>query len=212
MKITNRKKYIVGLISIIAIGVIIQPLYVSAKNDKNNNTTINVTKGTLDKPATVNTGPTDEEFIVAWDPFVDFIQMRQEMNNILNNSFNSYVSHQGPPDMFIAQQFSPACDLQKKDGNYVINMDLPGMDKSNINVEVSGRTLSISGKREKIIEEKEGNRIIRSERSLGEFKRAIELPTPVIQDKITAEYKNGVLTVTLPPAEPTIKSAKITVK
>jgi HSP20 family protein len=209
MKTTNINKNIIGLIVIMAVGIIVHPLYASAKKDNTNN----VTKPVSNKPVAVNSGKNDEEIIIAWDPFVDFIQMRQEMNNILNDSFNSYITHQGPQNMIsVASPFTPACDLQEQNGSYVVSMDLPGMDKSNINITVSGRMLNISGRREKIIEEKEGNKIIRQERTQGVFERSIELPTPVIQDKINAEYKNGVLTVTLPPAEPKKQLSKIHIK
>jgi HSP20 family protein len=95
---------------------------------------------------------------------------------------------------------SPALDLHEDNDNFVVKIELPGMKKEDIDVSLHDGSLSISGER-KSEEKFEGADIYRSERYFGHFHRTITLPAEVAPDKIRAQYKDGVLTVTLPKAE-----------
>ena len=94
----------------------------------------------------------------------------------------------------------PAIDLQETDDAFVISAELPGMDKKDISIGFDNNQLTISGekKSEKNLEEENFHRV---ERSYGKFQRSFELPGYVERDKIEAEYKNGILTITVPKAE-----------
>ncbi|QOS10575.1 Hsp20-type molecular chaperone [Haloferax gibbonsii] len=79
--------------------------------------------------------------------------------------------------------------------------DLPGFEKDDLDVSVSGRRLTIAADHEES-SEVDDDRYVRRERSQRSVSRTITLPAQVVRDEVTASYKNGVLTVTLPKAEP----------
>jgi HSP20 family protein len=94
-----------------------------------------------------------------------------------------------------------------KEKAYEITAELPGMDESNIDVKVSDGTLTIKGEKKEEKEEKEKDYYL-SERRYGSFQRAFAVPDGVDTDKIDAQFKNGVLTVTLPKTAEAQKSEK----
>jgi HSP20 family protein len=90
---------------------------------------------------------------------------------------------------------SPAVDITEDDGVFKVSAEVPGMTEKEIQVSLSGDTLTIKGKKRQEHEEKGENRYL-SERSYGG--RAFSLPADVAREKIEAAFANGVLTVTLP--------------
>ena len=106
----------------------------------------------------------------------------------------------------------PAIDLVENDKSYKITAELPGMDEKNIEIGLSDSTLTISGeKKEEKEENKEGYHL--SERRYGSFERSLKVPHGVDTSKIAADFKNGVLTVSLPKAAKTRQpDKKISVK
>ena len=90
-----------------------------------------------------------------------------------------------------------ACDLIKKDNSYELHCDLPGMAKDNINIDINGNTLKVSGERKnEHSEDTEGGHYF--ERSYGSFQRSITLPKNADKDSISADFKDGVLLVNIP--------------
>ena len=96
--------------------------------------------------------------------------------------------------------WAPALDVQEDKDNYVFRAELPGLKREDIDVSLQDDVLVISGER-KVETVNEGVEVHRQERHHGKFQRALTLPTQVAADKITAQYKDGVLTVTLPKVE-----------
>ena len=96
--------------------------------------------------------------------------------------------------------WSPALDVYEDKDNVYVRAELPGMKKEEIDLSLHDGTLSISGER-KSEEKFKGSEVYRAERFFGRFQRTVTLPTPVATDKVKAEYKDGILTVTLPKAE-----------
>jgi HSP20 family protein len=95
----------------------------------------------------------------------------------------------------------PPIDVYEEGGALVMKAELPGMKKEEIEVGIVDDVLTISGKKEK--EEKvERKDYLRYERSTGAFTRRVKLPSPVLIDKVTARYENGVLEIRAPKAEP----------
>lgn len=90
-------------------------------------------------------------------------------------------------------------DLSEDDSNYYIRMDVPGITKEDITIEVENKTVSISGERS--INLAENEKSLRSERSSGSFQRSVRLTEYVQEDAITATLEHGVLTLTIPKAE-----------
>ena len=96
--------------------------------------------------------------------------------------------------------WTPALDLHEDKDNFVVKIEVPGMKKEDIEVTLHEGSLSISGERKGEEKFKDAD-AYRSERFFGHFQRTVTLPAPVAADKIKAQYKDGVLTVTLPKAE-----------
>lgn len=95
---------------------------------------------------------------------------------------------------------TPAVDLYEEKDDIVVKAELPGMEKDNIEVNLSGNRLTIKGEKKQEEEvKKEG--YYRSERSYGSFVRTLELPREVQTDKVKAAFKNGILEVRLPKTE-----------
>lgn len=95
--------------------------------------------------------------------------------------------------------FSPAVDVDETDQEYLVHMDLPGVEEENINVDCSGDQITVSATRRE--ETREGGRAGRRERFYGTYQRTFSIPSEVDAEKITAECHNGVLTLTLPKGE-----------
>lgn len=130
--------------------------------------------------------------IGSWNNFDDIF-------NEFDNSFFTTPS--------VSSAFSPAMDVEEKEGVYLITVDLPGIKKEDIDIHVSDRTLTISGER---VKEKKGQGHY-FERSYGQFARSITLPEHVKADDIEAHYEDGELKLLLPKAE-TAKAKTIQVQ
>jgi HSP20 family protein len=94
----------------------------------------------------------------------------------------------------------PALDVHEDKDSFIVRTELPGLKREDIEVSLHDGALLISGER-KVEAKQAGVEVHRQERYFGKFQRALTLPTPVAADKITAQYKDGVLTVTLPKVE-----------
>lgn len=92
-------------------------------------------------------------------------------------------------------------DLADRGGEFVATADVPGFEKDEIDVRVTGDTLSIEAEREEE-REAEDETYIRNERRSQSMRRSIRLPEPVEEEDVSATYQNGVLTITLPKHEP----------
>lgn len=104
--------------------------------------------------------------------------------------------------------WSPLVDVKETAKELTFEVELPGLQEKDVNVELIGDTLTISGSRETQSEEKK-DEYVRIERSYGSFRRSFTLDIPVKREEINATFKNGLLTVTVPKAEnrPTQKIA-----
>lgn len=100
----------------------------------------------------------------------------------------------------ILSGWTPALDLFEDKDNVYVRVELPGMKKEEINLSLHNGSLSVSGERKSEETFKDAD-VYRAERFFGRFQRTVTLPTPVAADKVKAEYKDGMLTVTLPKAE-----------
>ncbi len=95
---------------------------------------------------------------------------------------------------------SPACDVQENEKGFLLSFDLPGFKKEDVNIEVNGNRLLVSGKRDRETTAKDA-KFHRVERSHGEFRRVFELPENTKGESIEASYENGVLYLMIPKAE-----------
>ncbi|MDH5326389.1 MAG: Hsp20/alpha crystallin family protein [Gammaproteobacteria bacterium] len=102
----------------------------------------------------------------------------------------------------------PAIDVKERDKEYLIKADLPGVMKEDIHVNLQDDMLTISAETKGEIEEKEGEVVLRHERHYGKFSRSMRLGEAIDKDKVKANFKDGVLELTLPKLE--VKKAKKT--
>ncbi len=102
--------------------------------------------------------------------------------------------------MVYADGVMPPVDIEEDDREYLLKAELPGMKKEDVKLKVEGGTLSISGERKEEKEEKD-KKHHRVERSYGAFMRSFALPEVVLSEKVSAEFKDGILTVHVPKDE-----------
>ncbi len=140
--------------------------------------------------------------ITKWDRLPMFSSFQEEMNKMLDNFF-------GREDYF-GMGWSPYIDIAENDDEIIIKAEIPGIDAKDIDISIAGEVLTIKGEKKEEKENK-GKHYHRVERSYGSFTRTIDLPAPVITDKVKAEDHNGVLEITLPKMEKA-KAKRITVK
>ena len=89
-------------------------------------------------------------------------------------------------------------DVKEADGKYLVNAEIPGVNKDDIHVTIDGNRVSISAEVKQEKEAKEGGRVIRCERSYGMTSRSFNLADEIDQSKVQAKYNNGILELTLP--------------
>ena len=124
----------------------------------------------------------------------------------LNKFFSSY----GRKGLLETGMVVPPLDVSETEENVIIKAEVPGIEPKDIDISVSGDTLTIKGEKKAEKEEK-GKNYHFIERSYGSFSRAIPLPASVKFEQIKAEYKKGILEITLPKSEKS-KAKKIPVK
>lgn len=118
------------------------------------------------------------------------------------DSFSDLIDNFFNDDFFVPMvpfKYNFNVDLKETENEYIVEADLPGVNKDAVNVEYENNYLNISAKREEIIEDKNDN-YVRRERSYGEFNRSFYIDN-VDADKIDASFKDGVLKITMPKLE-----------
>ncbi len=98
------------------------------------------------------------------------------------------------------RDFDPACEVSESDEHYFMSVDLPGMKKEEIKIEVTDKTLTISGQRKRQSSDK-SQKVQCYEKSYGFFKRSFALPATIESDKVEARYEDGVLELYLPKTQ-----------
>jgi HSP20 family protein len=133
-----------------------------------------------------------------WRPFMDLSRWEGEMDRMMDRFFYRRMFPRWRERA--VEITAPAVDLYDEKDEIVVKAELPGMDKENIEVNLSDHHLTITGEKKKEEEIKEEN-YYRSERTYGKFLRTLELPADVHADKVKAAFKNGILEVRLPKTE-----------
>ncbi len=136
----------------------------------------------------------------------------QELRREIDRIWDEFFGRMRPPERWEGFEWAPAVDVSETEEAVVVRADVPGLEPENIEVHLSGNTLTIRGEKKQEKEEKKEN-FYRVERVYGSFLRTIELPAEVEADKVEATYKNGVLKIVLPKkAEAKGKAIKIKVE
>jgi HSP20 family protein len=129
--------------------------------------------------------------------------LRDEVEEILSRFWD------GQPEWF-GGEMAPSADISETDKTVEVRMDLPGLKPGDIDIQLTNNVLTVSGERKEEKEEK-GRTFHRVERRAGKFMRSFALPCSVMEDKVAAEYHDGILTITMPKSEESL-TRKITVK
>lgn len=136
------------------------------------------------------------------DPFRDMLRLQQEVEQLFGNTLNPYSGFPEFESIWNQQQLQPAMDLSERPDAYIVQMELPGMDKSEITVNVKDHVLKVSAEHKGSTKKEDANeKVLVQERSLNSFSREVVLPKSVNENQVVAEYKNGILTITLPKTE-----------
>jgi HSP20 family protein len=132
--------------------------------------------------------------IARLEPFRGLSTLQDQFNRLFNESFRSHSEESA------LTTWAPAVDIYETANELVVKADLPDVNEKDIDVRVENNLLTIRGERkfEKSVSEEN---YLRVERTYGSFSRSFSLPNTVNPEAIGAEYKNGVLTVTLPKRE-----------
>lgn len=141
--------------------------------------------------------------LTTWDPFREMVSLRDELDRLFDSVFGRLPRERGET------YWAPPLDIEETEDAIVVRAELPGMNKEDIKVSLSGDTLTISGER-KFESEKKNRTYYRQERIYGKFQRTVTLPAEVEGDKAKASYKAGVLELILPKSEKS-KAKEITI-
>lgn len=144
---------------------------------------------------------------------MDLGRWERDMDRMMEDFFGRRTRPWWPERWFRADELErrvPLVDVFEDKDEIVVKAEIPGMDKDNIEVNLTDHTLTIKGEKKKEEEIKEEN-YYRAERSYGSFIRTVELPAEVHTDKVKANFKNGVLEVRMPKTE-AAKAKEIKVK
>jgi len=133
-----------------------------------------------------------------------FPRFENEMEDLMERFFGNGGETLG------LNRFTPSLNVSETDNAFEVSAELPGLKPEEVNVELKDGNLWVSGKKEEEKEEK-GKSFHRIERRHGEFRRMIQLPGTVDEEKVEAKFENGVLTVTVPKTEE-VKPKRIPVK
>ena len=135
-------------------------------------------------------------------------EFKKKGNDLFNRVF---CSSRWLPAAF-TRGFTPSFDVSETDEDIIVKAELPGVDPKELEVNLTGSTLTVKGEKKEEREQKTES-MHRIERSFGSFSRSVTLPCEVKKEKIEATLKNGVLNLKLPKAESSKKSSiKIDVK
>jgi HSP20 family protein len=135
--------------------------------------------------------------ITRWDPFRDLSLLQERMNRVFEDAAVRGWKNDEPST---TTSWSPAVDIYETDSEIMVQAELPGVDRKDIALQLENNVLTLKGDRrfEKETNQENYHRI---ERSYGGFSRAFTIPTIVDEDKIRADYRDGILKIALPKKE-----------
>ncbi len=142
--------------------------------------------------------------LTRWEPLRDLVSLREAMDRLFDESFVRV------PGVSRGKSFAPSVDMYETEKEVVVKATVPGVKPEDIEISASGDRLVIRGKLEEERTEEEASYVLR-ERRFGAFERVLPLPSTANVEDAKAEFKNGVLTITMPKRTVPEKSIKIKV-
>ena len=144
--------------------------------------------------------------LVKWIPKRNMFNIFDDVEQMIHQAFGNSLEN-GSRRL----SYSPLMNVSETESDYLVIMDLPGVEKKDVEVNLNNGILTVSGER-KISEKSDENNHIWYETNYGTFSRSFELTSDIVEEKIKAKFNNGILNITIPKAEevkPSVK--KITV-
>ena len=138
-----------------------------------------------------------------FDPFADLTRLRQQIGRMVDEAAPA------PQRREESRVWRPSVDVFEDSDAFTLKLDLPEIDNSTLDVQLTGEELVIRGERKPSLPA--GGTLVHAERPHGRFQRAFRLGVPLQHDAVQATYREGVLTVRLPKAE-TVKPRKVAVQ
>jgi HSP20 family protein len=138
--------------------------------------------------------------IVRWEPFRDLLSLQDRMNRLFDESYRGTQRSGSDDEWALGGSWAPAVDIFEQGNDIVLKAELPGVDPKDVDIRLENNVLSLRGQR-KLENEVKRESYHRVERSYGTFSRSFTLPTVVDQGSIKAEFKDGLLRLTLPKRE-----------
>ncbi|MFP4502668.1 MAG: Hsp20/alpha crystallin family protein [Candidatus Hydrogenedentota bacterium] len=132
----------------------------------------------------------------AWNPFKEMDAMHKRIDAMFDRAFRRFGQSPQRHDMRKGT-ITPRMDLEEENGQYVVRLDMPGAQDSDIDVTLEGNVLTVEALIRLEEKREEEGRVLQRERRMGRFLRKIDLPEPVDIDSMQTSYKDGVFTVTI---------------
>lgn len=134
--------------------------------------------------------------IKKWDPFKDLLSIQERMNRL----FEAALSRSDVAALGDYAAWVPLADVYETEENLVIFIELPGLREDEIDISISGNTLTIRGER-KMDKELQKESYHQIERAYGAFSRRLDIPPGMETGKVSASFKDGILTLSVPRRE-----------
>ncbi|MEM1241631.1 MAG: Hsp20/alpha crystallin family protein [Cyanobacteria bacterium P01_H01_bin.26] len=132
--------------------------------------------------------------LVRWNPNREIDSLQREMNRLFDDVFTLSPHQNG------ISGFTPAVEIEERDDLYHLRLEVPGINKDDLDIQVTSETISISGER-RTSSQTEEDGVTRSEFRYGSFSRVVSLPGRIDHQNVAANYSDGILSLTLPKAE-----------
>ena len=128
--------------------------------------------------------------IVRWNPYSEIESFRRQFDQIFNDSVHSYAA---------TSSWRPAIEVHEAEDRFILKAQLPGFEAKDLDINATRKTVVIKGEAKS--HQEDGNKLHYSEFHYGAFERGVKLPVAIQNDKIHADFNNGILTLTLPKVE-----------
>ena len=139
--------------------------------------------------------------LVKWTPKRNMFNISDEVEQMMHQAFGHSLKNGS------RLSYSPLMNVSETQCDYLVMMDLPGVEKKDVDVNLKNGILTVSGER-KTSEKSDENSRICHEATYGTFSRSFELASDIVEDKIKANFKDGVLNITIPKTEEIMPAVK----
>ena len=138
--------------------------------------------------------------LIRWEPFREVEMLQRDMNRLFDRMMSAPANEGRSDIMGAGSSFMPAAEMHETPDSIALKMEVPGIEAKDLDIKVTAEAVAITGERKSEIKS-EDKGMNRSEFRYGRFQRIVPLPARIQNDKVQAEFNNGVLCLTMPKAE-----------